>query len=356
MNNHLNADTDPAWGTLVNALGKSQATLSNGNPKRSWAHRCSYGCRGSGVLHTKMYLFDSTVPAPAQSANKIVNTVFVGSSNMTQNAAKVQWNDLYGVRGNGELYGNFYDMFKRMAKDKTDRTLRVYSASGGKYVTTFWPQGTSADPEGRLLDSIKCSGATGGTGIGGHSLVYINMHAWFGTRGLAFANKVRGMYNRGCYVRVLYSFMSHAVFKKLHQGTTTRMVVRRTLFSKNGKTAYLYSHFKNIAVSGNVAGNTASRVVWTGSNNFTNDGTHFDEVMMRISDGAAYAQYAKQWTYMRNTKSSPIYANFSEPTGGGRAPATPQRVAANNNLVSPTAPTITSPDVVVENGVPKALD
>ena len=37
-------------------------------------------------------------------------------------------------------------------------------------------------------------------------------------------------------------------------------------------------------------------------------------------------------------------------------PATPQRVAANNNLVSPTAPTITSPDVVVENGVPKALD
>ena len=104
---------------------------------------------------------------------------------MTSNAAKVQWNDLYGVRGNADLHGDFLDMFDRMAKDKTDKHLRVYSASGGKYVTTFWPQGTSADPEGKLLDSIKCNGATGGTGIGGHSLVYINMHAWFGTRGWA---------------------------------------------------------------------------------------------------------------------------------------------------------------------------
>ena len=307
-------------------------------------------------MHTKMFLFDSTVPAPAGAWNKIKDATFVGSSNMTSNAAHVQWNDLYGVRGNADLHGDFLDMFDRMAKDKTDKHLRVYSASGGKYVTTFWPQGTSADPEGKLLDSIKCSGATGGTGIGGHSLVYINMHAWFGTRGLGFANKVRGLYNRGCYVRVLYSFMSHAVFVKLHQGTTSRMVVRRTLFSKNGKTAYLYSHFKNIAVSGNVASNTGSRVVWTGSNNFTNDGTHFDEVMMRIADGAAYAQYVKQWNYIRNRMSSSVYANFSEPTGGGRAPAPTQGVAANDALVSPTAPTITSPDVVVKNGVPKALD
>ena len=130
--------------------------------------------------------------------------------------------------------------------------------SGGKYVTTFWPQGTSADPEGRLLDSIKCNGATGGTGIGGHTLVYINMHAWFGTRGLGFANKVRGLYNRGCYVRVLYSFMSHAVFMKLHQGHDHPDGGSAGRCSpRNGKTAYLYSHYKNIAVSGNVAGNTA---------------------------------------------------------------------------------------------------
>ncbi len=320
MNNHLSADTDPAWRIVSDGLGWSQAP-SGGFPRRSWAHRCSYGCRGTGVMHTKMFLFDSTVPAPGGAWNKIKDTVFVGSSNMTFNAAKVQWNDLYGVRGNADLHGDLLDMFDRMAKDKTDKHLRVYSASGGKYVTTFWPQGSSADPEGKLLDSIKCSGATGGTGIGGHTLVYINMHAWFGTRGEGFANKVRGLYNRGCHVRVLYSFMSHAVFVKLYRGTTSRMVVRRTLFSKNGRTAYLYSHFKNIAVSGNVAGNTASRVVWTGSNNFTNDGTHYDEVMMRVSDRAAYAQYAKQWSYIRNTMSSSVYANFSEPVGGGRAPA-----------------------------------
>ena len=54
-----------------------------------------------------MYLFDSTVPAPNGSWNKIVKTVVVGSSNMTFNAAKVQWNDLYTVRDNARLLSQY---------------------------------------------------------------------------------------------------------------------------------------------------------------------------------------------------------------------------------------------------------
>ena len=48
MNNHLNTDTDPAWRTVSERLGRSQAP-SGGFPRRSWAHRCSFGCRGTGV-------------------------------------------------------------------------------------------------------------------------------------------------------------------------------------------------------------------------------------------------------------------------------------------------------------------
>lgn len=358
MNNHLNRTIDPAWRTLVTSLGTSTRASSNGFPRRSFARRCSFGCRGRGVLHTKMYLFESTVMAPAQRRNRINDTVFVGSSNMTQNAAKVQWNDLYAVRGSAQLFRQYLDMFDRMKRDRTELRLRVYTTTNGVYQTTFWPQGRATDPTTVMFRSIRCRGANGGTGIGGKTVIYINMHAWFGTRGLAFANQVRGLYNRGCYVRVLYSFMSYAVFKKLRTGNN-RMVARRTLFSDNGETASLYSHYKNIAVSGNVGADRSTRVVWTGSNNFTNHGRRFDEVMMRIRSGAAFSAYRNQWTYMRNRKSSSTYANFSEPTGGGRAPKliARARTFAAGDQPPPGTPTIMSPDVTFDSsGEPRALD
>ena len=324
MNNHLNSSNDPAWHTVEAALRPSVYTRVNGRRvgRPNFAHRCSFGCQGSGVLHTKMYLFDSNVPAPNGSWNKITKTVITGSSNMTFNAAKVQWNDLYTVPHNARLFSVFQNQFMRMKRDNGFHRTRG-PVNGGGYQTTFWPTRAS-DPERAAVGSIHCHGANGGTGIGGRSLVYINMHAWFGSRGLAFAHQVRGLYTHGCYVRILYSFMSFGVFKILHKGTGARMVVRRTVFSHNGKTAYLYSHYKNISVSGYVGGDHSNHVVWTGSNNFTNDGTHFDEDMIKITSGRAYAQYRNEWNFMRRRKSSAVYANFSEPHGGGRAPrATP---------------------------------
>ncbi len=99
------------------------------------------------------------------------------------------------------------------------------------------------------------------------------------------------------------------------------MSLRRTVFSTNGdRYADVYSHFKNIMASGNVGGDSSSRVVWTGSNNFTSDGTHFDEVMLRIKDADAYNQYVGRFKFISNRKSSSRYASFLEPVGGGRAP------------------------------------
>ena len=92
MNDHLTRRTDPAWRRMEDALGTR--TKSGGKYRRSFAHRCHRACRGGGVLHTKMYLFNSTLPDHGVSRNKITNTVFVGSSNMTSNAAFIQWNDL----------------------------------------------------------------------------------------------------------------------------------------------------------------------------------------------------------------------------------------------------------------------
>src|SRR5207237_824771 len=82
----------------------------------------------------------------------------------------------------------------------------------------------------------------------------------------------------------------------------------------------LYSHFKMIAVSGVVGTNHAASVVWTGSNNFTNDGVKYDEVTMRIASRAAYQQYVDQFAFITRTRTAGTHASFADPLGRGGDP------------------------------------
>ena len=70
MNNHLNADTDPG-------LADRAAKASAGPGHRAGASRDAAGRTGArsaaaapACMHTKMYLFDSTVPAPARGGTR----------------------------------------------------------------------------------------------------------------------------------------------------------------------------------------------------------------------------------------------------------------------------------------------
>jgi hypothetical protein len=359
MNNHLSRHTDHAWKLLEDAFGTRVFTADH-RVRTNFAHRCNRGCRGGGVLHTKMYLFNSTLRDATK--NRLRNVVMFGSSNMTSNASKIQYNDIFVQRGNAGLYNTFNHMFNLLRRDDGYHR-NPGSHTNGVFQTTFWPQAKGAvDPYMRALRAVHCTGANGGAGIGGRSVVYINMHAWFGTRGLALANQLRRMYARGCYVRVLYGFMSYGVFKKLRAGTGARMSVRRTLFSRDGVTAYVYTHLKNISISGYVGRDRSAKIVYTGSNNFTNEGLNFDEVMVRIAAPSAYRSYVRQFNYMRDRLSSATYANFSEPTGGGRAPRVAARLTQRQRALGelappPGTPTIESDAVRFDaNGQPYALD
>ncbi len=359
MNNHLDRTTSPAWRMLEDAFGTRVFTAQR-KVRPNFAHRCNRGCRGGGVLHTKMYLFNSTLRDA--SKNRLRRVVMFGSSNMTSNASKIQYNDIYVQRGNAGLYRTFDRMFNLYRRDDGYHR-NPGTTTNGAYQTTFWPQAAGAvDPYMRALRAVHCTGANGRTGIRGRSVVYINMHAWFGTRGLGLANQLRRMYSRGCYVRVLYGFMSYGVFKKLRTGTGARMSVRRTVFAGPNDIAYVYTHLKNISISGHVGRDRSAKIVYTGSNNFTNEGLNFDEVMVRIASGRVYNSYVRNFHYTSRRLSSATYANFSEPTGGGRAP----RVAARFSLAEralgeetppPGTPTIQSDAVTIDaDGQPRALD
>ncbi len=349
MNNHLSAATDGAWRMLLNGLGNTRKA-------RSFAYRCGYGCRGRSVLHTKMYLFDSSVPAPLDNLNVVNDRVMVGSANITSNSSRIQWNDLYGVKNSTmfKQYSSYFDLMK--LDNGFRRNPHDYVAAGGRYRTTFWPVAANRpEPYLKALRAIRCKGATGGTGINGRSVVYINMHAWFGLRGLAIQRAVRTLYSHGCYIRILYSFMTPKVHYLLTHGTGSRMSARRTVFSLDGdRYADVYSHFKSIAASGNISGDSSNRVVYTGSNNFTSDGDHFDEVMLRIHRKDAYRQYRDQFKFISKRMSSARWASFFDAKGGGRAPTTTKFMA---NLAPNDAPVVLSPQATIApDGTPRVLD
>jgi PLD-like domain len=311
MNSHLNVNNSPSWRRLLNGIGPRRARFAG---QRSFVHRCSNGCIGSTVLHTKFYLFSQ--------ASRARDTVMVGSSNMTSNAVRVQWNDLFTVNGNRQLYADYTNMFNKMAPDRRGDGPRIFQS--GPYTSTFYPfrhANRTNDKTLNALNTIRCGGATGGAGIRGRTVVYIVMHAWHGTRGLYLAQRVRQLYDRGCYVRILYSFMGHGTFNLLTRHTGSRMIARRVLFAgPHGKVAAKYSHMKLFAASGNVSGDHSSWVSWTGSNNWADRSVKADEVTIRIPSRSVYNAYVNHWNFMRNRRSSATWAIYEEPGGGGRVP------------------------------------
>ena len=314
MNSHLDATTSPSWARLLRNLGKRPINKDYYGRRRSFAYRCSSGCRGTAVLHSKIYLFSKTYQRR--------NTVMTGSSNMTSNAVRVQWNDMFTVNGSATMFRQYRAMFMAMVPDQPAGGPVIRRA--GPFVSTFYPFRSATRNTDRTmaaLRSIRCTGATGGAGINGRSVIYINMHSWHGTRGLYLAERIRQMYANGCYVRILYSFMGKGTYTYLTKNTGARMVARRVLFpGPGGEVAVKYSHMKAFAASGNIGGDSSAWVTWTGSNNWSDRSLRCDEVTLRIPSRGVFNAYAAHWSYIRRTHSVGWWAIYEEPGGGGRAP------------------------------------
>ena len=129
------ADELPPRQDHVEVLGphrsarSAAAAGSTGATSAASRHRCSNGCLGTSVLHSKFFLFSH--PGKARY------TVMTGSTNMTKNAIGVQWNDLYTVNGNTQLFGQFKHMFKKMVRDRMANGPYVFKS--GRYTTVFYP-------------------------------------------------------------------------------------------------------------------------------------------------------------------------------------------------------------------------
>jgi phosphatidylserine/phosphatidylglycerophosphate/cardiolipin synthase-like enzyme len=295
LNNH---QVTPAQRMLHRRLGTNRW-------KKNFAYECRDGCRSRGEnLHSKFFLFSHT-----GAARYVVMT---GSTNFTMNSAANQYNDMYVRNDNRTMYEKFVKVFKAMRRDKLDRPT-YWVQNIGKYfqlqVTPFPNFGPDNDPIMRILNKVRCQKAWGGAGNGRHrTIVRVTMHAWNGRRGTYLAKKIRSLYANGCDIRLMYGYAGEKVRATFATKTKRGYVPVHTTGYDTDEDGFidLYTHQKELLISGHYGSDHSKKMVVTGSSNWQDEGLRGDEEIFLIKRGAAYKDYARNFNWMYKYRSSRV--------------------------------------------------
>jgi phosphatidylserine/phosphatidylglycerophosphate/cardiolipin synthase-like enzyme len=219
----------------------------------------------------------------------------VGSNNMTSFNATRQWSDVYTIANDRDMfltYRTLFDQLKRGSfKQSAASANTFYRVQHGRYRASFFPDpGVSRqqDPVMKTLNAVSCSGATQGTGVNGHTLVRVSMHAWYDPRGQALATKVASLRQQGCRVQVI-------------PGETMGSHIKSTLSDAKVQFPKVRhprqrTHQKILTISGHFEDDTSASLVFTGSHNWASRGLDCDDNILRIDSATAYRQYAANFT------------------------------------------------------------
>jgi phosphatidylserine/phosphatidylglycerophosphate/cardiolipin synthase-like enzyme len=273
LNDH---QVTPAQRMLHRALGTKRS-------RKSFAYECHHGCRSTGEnLHTKFYLFSHTGGA--------FNTVMTGSVNLTGNSAMNQYNDIWITNNAPRLTKRFKVLFAQMKKDKPAHPGWLVQRVGHRFTlaaTPFPHPGPKHDPIISILNNVHCLGATGGTGNKvHHTVVRVIMHAWNDYRGIYIAQKMRRLYAAGCDVKLQYGYGGEGVRNTFASRTGRGFIPVHTTGKDTNEDGLidLYTHQKELLISGHYGKSTHARLVVTGSSNYNRDGIRGDEEIFQIKN------------------------------------------------------------------------
>lgn len=264
--------------------------LAVGNAKRkpsmrSWIKTCKGACRGKedrGILHSKFMIFDDV-----QTAKRVVMST---SANLTETAANRQWNDLWTVVNDREIYDNFVTTFYQMSRDRwTKPTFRMW----GTREQTAWiyPRlGAPTDQVIGLLRPVRCKGVVGKAGKNGRTTIRVAQAVFNGKRGMVIAKRLRQLHDRGCNIKIVYTVMTRGAAAVL-----APIPKRHIVQDFDGDGAYdRYLHIKAFAISGNYDGDRAGFLTFNGSSNWSGMSTKSDEqgfIIRRKSATRAYSRW-----------------------------------------------------------------
>lgn len=321
------------------AMQMVRGALGTNVKRKSFIYKCKASCRGPNTedrnLHTKFYTFTK--------AGKSEDVLLVGSHNFTRNAAVHQWNDMYFMKGNAELFDQFVDVFNDMKKDYSKRQKPMYFCavpqgaqcddSVDKYTNWVFPKRSTRQDDLvlNMLNKIQCltpDGAGGQT----RTRLALNMHTMRGARGDYLAAAIRQKFAEGCDFRVSYGLIGYQTKRILGAPTARgRIPLRSSGFDYNTEDNFdlnndgeddlildRYSHQKYFVIQGTYNGVQNYSMVLTGSSNWASLGTAQDEVFFTIQGAQNAERYLRNFNFMwrpgnsRNAYTT-TYENFRVP-------------------------------------------
>ena len=270
-------------------------------PEPSYLKVCYQACRlrGPGNQHMKIYMFSQTGQAK--------NVIMVGSNNMTHYAADTHWNDMFTLYGGSKMFADYSSIMRQLAEDTpVAHPYRLFT--NGAFTTEFGAlEGAtrSQDPVMRRLNKVRCR-ATNGYGSSGHTVIRIAMYAWVGDRGVYLARKIADLRNHGCVVKAILSQPAEKVKHILrNNGVKIRSADLNT--DGNNETGFAetpwehFTHEKWMSLDGGYNG-SQQKIVWTGSENWSNKSLQNDEIILGIAKPGAHAAYARHFDGMFASK------------------------------------------------------
>ena len=338
------------------AMKMMRARLGTDTSKKDFIYKCHSGCRTDNrkrLLHTKFYTFTK--------AGGSKYALFFGSANMTMNAARHQWNDLYLMDGDKELFAQYVALFDDMKKDYETQQPPLPDFCGvpangvscddavdsGTTITFPRYLGPGNDPIIKILNRVQCV-TVNADGKRVRTKLAVNMHTIRGRRGNYLADAYRRKFAEGCNAR--FSFGLVGFHTKPHLTAKTprgRLPLRSSAFDyhpdqevrnpddKLDLTLDYYSHEKYLVIQGNYAGNPNANLVFTGSSNWGALGAVNDEIYVNIIGKKVARQYMNNFNFMwrpgnsRNAYTT-TYTNFR----GGYA--SPEDLEVRVRPVGPT--------------------
>ena len=319
------------------AMRVIRAEIGADRSAKSFIYRCKASCRSAANdlnnLHSKFYSFSQ--------AGRSLDVLAVGSANMTLNADLHQWNDLYFMDGNHELFRQFVSLFNDMKKDYDTRqppltfcgTPLVLVCDDSIDKNTVWAFPRVSGPKDDLvltmLSRIQCLTPDG---LGGETRtrLALSMHTMRGTRGDYLAAAIRKKFAEGCDVRVSYGLIGYHTKGILGAPTPRgRIPLRSTGLDYNTDDNFdlnqdgeddlildFYSHQKYFVIQGTYNGVPDTHMVLTGSSNWASLSTANDEIWFTVRGAVVARKYLAnfdyQWDHDRNSRNAytTTYANF----------------------------------------------
>ena len=319
------------------AMKMIRREIGTDRSKKSFIYKCKTSCRGAANefnnLHSKFYLFSQ--------AGKSEDVIAVGSANMTRNADIHQWNDLYFMSGEHDLFRQFVDLFNDMKNDYNTRqdpllfcgvpTGPVCDDAVDKHTVWAFPRvsGPKNDLVLDMLNRIQCV-YTDPEGKTRRTRLALSMHTMRGDRGNYLAAAIRKKWAQGCNVRVMFGLIGYHTKGVIAAPTARGRIPLRSTgmdydlddnFDLNGDgeddlILDYYSHQKYFVIQGMYAGIQGTEMVLTGSSNWASLSTANDEIWFTVRGHKVAKKYLGnynyQWNNTRNTRNAytTSYANF----------------------------------------------